>query len=67
MASELENEQTVSNAALMTVMERTEKMQKESLRKLHSHETTVKDNTQTIKSVTDSLEFLGKRVGDVNL
>ena len=51
----------------MTVMERTEKMQKESLRKLHSHETTVKDNTQTIKSVTDSLEFLGKRVGDVNL
>lgn len=68
LASELgDDEQTVSNAALMTVMERIEKMQEESLRKLHSLETTVKDNTQTIKSVTDSLEFLGKQVEDVTL
>ncbi len=51
----------------MTVMERIEKMQEESLRILQSLETTVKDNTQTIKSVTDSLEFLGKQVEDVTL
>lgn len=64
--SEDEN-QIVSNAALMTVMERIERMQEESLRKLHSLETTVKDNTQTIKSVTDSLEYLGRQVEDVSL
>ncbi len=65
--SEGNDEQTVSNAALMTVMERIEKMQEESLRRLQSLESTVKDNTQTIKSVTDSLEFLGKQVEDVTL
>lgn len=51
----------------MTVMERIEKMQEESLRRLQSLETTVKDNTQTIKSVTDPLVFLGKQVEDVTL
>lgn len=51
----------------MTMMERIEKMQEESLRRLHSLETTVKDNTHAIKSVTDSLEFLGKQVEDMTL
>lgn len=51
----------------MTVMERIERMQEESLRRLHSLKTTVKDNTHAIKSVTDSLEFLGKQVEDVTL
>ena len=67
MPSGGDDEQTVTNSALMTVMERIEKMQVESLNKLQSLETTVKDNTQTIKSVTDSLEFLGKQVEDVTL
>lgn len=51
----------------MTVMERIERMQEESLRRLHCLETTVKDNTHAIKSVADSLEFLGKQVEDVTL
>lgn len=67
LPSEGDDEQTVTNSALLTVMERIEKMQEESLRRLQSLETTVKDNTQTIKSVTDSLEFLGKQVEDVTL
>lgn len=60
-----QDEQPVTNALLLTVIERIEKMQQESLRRLQSVETTVKDNTDTLKSVTDSLEFLGKQVEDV--
>lgn len=42
-------------------------MQEESLRRLHSLDTTVNDNTHAIKSFTDSMEFLGKQVEDVTL
>lgn len=61
-----ENEtQPVSNSLLLTVMERIEKMQEESLRRLHSLKTSVKDNTSSIKSVTDALVLMGKQVEDM--
>lgn len=58
-------EQPVPNSLLLSVMERIEKMQAESLKRLHLVEAAVKDNTNTLKCVTDSLEFLGKQVEDV--
>ena len=67
LASEGDTQQNVSNSALMTVMERIEKLQEESLRRLQSLESTVQDNTQAIRSATDSLEQLGKQVDDVTL
>lgn len=60
-----QDEQPVTNSRLLSVMERIEKMQEESLRRLQSVEATVKDNTDTLKNVTDSLEFLGEKVEDV--
>ena len=53
------------NSRLLSAMERVERMQEESLRRPQSLETTVKGNTDTLKSVTDSLEFLGRQVEDV--
>lgn len=50
---------------LLTGMERTDKTQEESLRRLQSLETTIKVNKHTIKTVTESLESLGKQVEDV--
>ncbi|XP_053179039.1 interferon-induced protein with tetratricopeptide repeats 5-like [Scomber japonicus] len=67
LASEGDTQQNVSNSALMNVMERIEKLQEESLRRLQSLESTVQDNTQAIRSATDSLEQLGKQVDDVTL
>ena len=57
--------QPVLSSRLLSAMERVERMQEESLRRLRSLETTVKDNTDTLKNVRDSLEFLGKQVEDV--
>lgn len=54
--------QSVPNSVLLTVMERVEKMQEESLRRLQSLEATVKDNTCSIKSVTDAMEYMGKQI-----
>ncbi|KAG1925229.1 hypothetical protein F2P79_025667, partial [Pimephales promelas] len=54
--------QSVPNSVLLMIMERVEKMQQESLRKLQSLEATVKDNTCTIKSVTDAVEYMGKQL-----
>lgn len=54
--------QSVSNSVLLTIMERVEKMQEESLRRLQSLEATVKDNTCSIKSVTDAMEYMGKQI-----
>ena len=53
------------NSRLLSAMERVERMQEESLRRPQSLETTVKGNTDTLKSVTDSLEFLGRQVEDL--
>ncbi len=60
-----EDEQPVPTSRLLSVMERVERMQEESLRRPRSLEATVKTNTDTLKSVTDSLEFWGKQVEDV--
>lgn len=60
-----EDEQPVFTSRLLAAMERVERMQEESLRRLRSLETSVKTNTDTLRSVTDSLEFLGKQVEDV--
>lgn len=58
-------EQPVLNSRLLSAMERIERMQEESLRHLRSLEITVKGNTDTLKSIIDSLEFSGKQVEDV--
>ncbi len=60
-----EDEQSEPDSRLLSAMERVERMQEESLRRLRSLEITVKGNTDTLKSVTDSLEFMGKQVEDV--
>lgn len=57
-----EDEQPVPTTCLLSAMERVERMQEESLRRLRSLEITFQTNTDTLKSVTDSLEFWGKRV-----
>lgn len=54
--------QSVPNSVLLLVMERVEKMQEESLRRLQSLEATVKDNTYSIKSVTEAMEYMGKQI-----
>lgn len=54
--------QSVPNSVLLIVMERVEKMQEESLRTLQSLEATVKENTCSIKSITDAMEFMGKQI-----
>lgn len=54
--------QSVPNSVLLIVMERVEKMQEESMRRLQSFKATVKDNTCSIKSVTDAMEYMGKQI-----
>ncbi len=60
-----EDEEPVFNSRLLTAIERIEKLQEESLKRLRSVETTVKGNTDTLKSVIDSLEYSGRQVEDV--
>lgn len=55
----------VSNSHLLKIMERIEKMQEESLRRMYSLEVSVKDNTNSIRHVTEAIEFVGKQVEDV--
>lgn len=55
----------MSNSVLLTVMERIERMQEESLKQLQSLEATVKDNASSIRSVNDAMEFTGKQMEDV--
>lgn len=40
-------------------------MQEELLKQLQSLEATVKDNTSSIRSVNDAMEFTGKQMEDV--
>ena len=53
---------TQKHISALTVLETVEKMQEESLRRLQSLEATVKDNTCSIKSVTDAMEYMGKQI-----
>lgn len=57
--------QTVSNSHLLEVLERVEKMQLESLTRMQSLETTVKDNTNSLNSVTEALEFMNNQVEEI--
>lgn len=57
--------QTVSNLHLMEVLERVEKMQLEFLNRMQSLEVTVKDNTNSLNSVTEALEFMSNQVEEV--
>lgn len=49
----------------LSILERIEKRQVESLKRLQSLEDAVKENTKTTKSVTDSLEALWGQVEDM--
>ncbi len=55
--------QTVSNLHLLEVLERVEKMQVEFLTRMQSLETTVNDNTNSLNSVTEALEFCEQSSG----
>ncbi|KAI2662014.1 LINE-1 retrotransposable element ORF1 protein [Labeo rohita] len=57
--------QSVSNSHLLEVLERVEKMQAEFLTRMQSLETTVKDNTNSLNSVTEALEFMNNQVEEV--
>ncbi|KAL0178595.1 hypothetical protein M9458_027489, partial [Cirrhinus mrigala] len=57
--------QTVSNVHLLEVLERVEKMQAEFLTRMQSLETTVKDNTNSLNSVTEALEFMNNQVEEI--
>ncbi len=60
-----EDEESEPESRLLLTMKRVEKMQEESLKRLCSLETTVKDNTVTLNAVTNSLEFMGKQLDEV--
>lgn len=57
--------QMVSNSHLMEVLERVEKMQLEFLNRMVSIETTVKENTDSLNSVTEAIEFMNNQVEEV--
>ncbi len=57
--------QTVSNLHLLEVLERVEKMQVEFLTRMQSLETTVNDNTNSLNSVTEALEFVNNQVEEM--
>lgn len=59
------DEPEVSELVSVSILERIEKRQVESLKRLQSLEHAVKENTKTTKSVKDSLEALWGRVDDM--
>jgi len=58
--------QTVSNSHLMEVLQRVENMQTETLNRMQTLEATVKDNTSSLNSVTEALEFMSNQVEEVS-
>lgn len=56
----------VSNSHLMEVLQRVENMQAETLNRMQTLEATVKDNTSSLNSVTEALEFMSNQVEEVS-
>lgn len=58
--------QTVSNSHLLEVLQRVENMQTETLNRMQTLEATVKDNTSSLNSVTEALEFMSNQIEEVS-